>query len=94
MWSFPLVLARIIHPGSTLDSSEPPCRGRNNLCQLPHYYAVAVEFKQQLTHGCTTHAGLEPGMLVLYAVTTLYFETDRADKSHKPGFSKERRLEP
>lgn len=33
-------------------------------------------------------------MLVLYDVTTLYFETDEADDFRKPGFSKERRLEP
>ncbi len=33
-------------------------------------------------------------MLVLYDVTTLYFETDTADEFRIPGFSKERRLEP
>ena len=31
---------------------------------------------------------------MLYDVSTLYFETDNADDSGKPGFSKERRLEP
>jgi hypothetical protein len=34
------------------------------------------------------------GNLVLYDVTTLYFETDRGDGFREPGFSKERRLEP
>ena len=32
--------------------------------------------------------------LVLYDVSTLYFETDRGDGFREPGFSKERRLEP
>jgi hypothetical protein len=37
---------------------------------------------------------LGPTSLVLYDVTTLYFETDKADGFREPGFSKERRLEP
>ena len=32
--------------------------------------------------------------LVLYDVSTLYFETDAGDGFREPGFSKERRLEP
>jgi transposase len=32
--------------------------------------------------------------LVIYDVTTLYFETDQGDGFREPGFSKERRLEP
>jgi hypothetical protein len=35
-----------------------------------------------------------PASLVLYDVTTLYFETDAGDGFREPGFSKERRLEP
>ncbi|MBX7435320.1 IS1634 family transposase, partial [Mycobacterium sp. Y57] len=35
-----------------------------------------------------------PATLVLYDVTTLYFETDTGDGFREPGFSKERRLEP
>jgi transposase len=37
---------------------------------------------------------LGPATLVLYDVTTLYFETDEGDGFREPGFSKERRLEP
>jgi transposase len=33
-------------------------------------------------------------VLLLYDVTTLYFETDTADEFRGPGFPKERRLEP
>ncbi len=32
--------------------------------------------------------------LVLFDVSTLYFETDAGDGFREPGFSKERRLEP
>jgi transposase len=37
---------------------------------------------------------LGPATLVLYDVTTLYFEIDEGDGFREPGFSKERRLEP
>lgn len=39
-------------------------------------------------------AALGPASLVLYDVTTLYFETDQGDGFRESGFSKERRLEP
>ena len=35
-----------------------------------------------------------PASLVLFDVSTLYFETDKADGFREPGFSKERRLDP
>ena len=40
------------------------------------------------------HAGLGPASLVLFDVSTLYFETDAGDGFREPGFSKERRPEP
>ena len=43
---------------------------------------------------CAAHARLGPASLVLYDVSTLYFETDQGDGFREPGFSKERRLEP
>jgi transposase len=43
---------------------------------------------------CAAHAKLGPASLVLYDVSTLYFETDAGDGFREPGFSKERRLEP
>ena len=60
----------------------------------------AVEPAQGLPPGqagpaaCAAHAGLGPAGLVLYDVSTLYFETDAGDGFREPGFSKERRLEP
>jgi len=42
---------------------------------------------------CAAHAALGPASLLLYDVSTLYFETDTGDGFREPGFSKERRLE-
>ena len=53
-----------------------------------------TEWRQQLAAACANHVGLGPATLVLYDVTTLYFETDQGDGFREPGFSKERRLEP
>ena len=94
-----LVLARIIEPTSKADSlrvlaevgvSGPsyPTLGR----RLPGY--ATAEFAAALATACAAHAALGPASLVLYDVSTLYFETDTADEFRKPGFSKERRLEP
>ena len=41
-----------------------------------------------------TARGLAPALLVLFDVSTLYFETDAGDGFREPRFSKERRLEP
>jgi hypothetical protein len=43
---------------------------------------------------CAAHARPGPASLVLYDVSTLYFEADRGDGFREPGVSKERRLEP
>jgi Transposase DDE domain len=94
-----LVLARIIEPASKADSlrvlqeagvdavSYPTLNRR-----LPAYAREA--WRQQLSAACAAHAALGPASLVLYDVSTLYFETDQGDGFREPGFSKERRLEP
>jgi hypothetical protein len=94
-----LTLARVIEPTSKLDSirvltevgiaapSYPTIKRR-----LPVY--ATPEWRDALASACATHVGLEPATLVLYDVTTLYFETDEGDGFREPGFSKERRLEP
>jgi hypothetical protein len=48
----------------------------------------------ELGLGLEPHARLGPASLVLYDVSTLYFEADQGDGFREPGFSKERRLEP
>lgn len=94
-----LVLARIIEPTSKLDSlrvlSEvgiDPVSYRTVTRRLPGYANHA--WRQRLAAACAAHAALGPASLVLYDVSTLYFETDRGDGFREPGFSKERRLEP
>ena len=94
-----LTLARVIEPTSKLDSirvltevgiaapSYPTIKRR-----LPVY--ATPEWRDALASACAAHVGLGPATLVLYDVTTLYFETDEGDGFREPGFSKERRLEP
>ena len=94
-----LVLARIIEPTSKFDSlrvlTEVGVGGPSYATlrrRLPGY--ATVEYAAALAKACAAHAALGPASLVLYDVSTLYFETDTADEFRKPGFSKERRLEP
>lgn len=94
-----LVLARIIEPTSKLDSLrvlteagiEPPSYATVKR-RLPAYAAQA--WRERLAALCAHHVGLGSATLLLYDVTTLYFETDTGDGFREPGFSKERRLEP
>ena len=94
-----LVLARIIEPTSKLDSIrvldevgiKPPSY-RTIERRLPIY--AKDPWRRQLAAGFAGHVGLGPATLVLYDVTTLYFETDEGDGFRESGFSKERRLEP
>lgn len=94
-----LVLARIIEPTSKLDSLRvldeagvAPPSYRTLKRRLPAY--AQEQWRQRLSQACAAHARLGPASLVLYDVTTLYFETDQGDGFREPGFSKERRLEP
>lgn len=96
---YDLVAARIIHPGSKLDSIETlaevgveSASYRTITRRLPVY--ATEDFRDCVTRALATHAGIGPGVMVLYDVTTLYFETDTPDDLRKPGYSKERRLEP
>ena len=95
-----LVIARIIEPASKLDSLRvleeagvsAGASYRTVLRRLPAY--AKDSFRQELSAACAAHAKLGPASLVLYDVSTLYFETDQGDGFREPGFSKERRLEP
>jgi hypothetical protein len=94
-----LVLARIIEPTSKIDAervlTETGVAGasyRTVKRRLPVIAKPAV--RQALSAACAAHAGLGPASLVLFDVSTLYFETDAGDGFREPGFSKERRLEP
>jgi hypothetical protein len=87
-----LVLARIIEPTSKADSlrvlSEAgvePVDYRTVTRRLPVIAKPAV--RQALSKACAAHSGLGPASLVLYDVSTLYFETDTGDGFREPGFS-------
>jgi hypothetical protein len=94
-----LVLARIIEPTSKLDALRvleeaglaPPSYATLNR-RLPQYAKQA--WRRKLSAACAAHARLGRASLVLYDVSTLYFETDTGDGFREPGFSKERRLDP
>ncbi len=92
------MLARIIEPTSKLDSlrvlGEAGAWSPSYATlkrRLPRY--AAEPFREALSAVCADHTKLGPGVLVLYDVSTLYFETDAGDGFREPGFSKERRLE-
>jgi len=94
-----LVLARLIEPTSKLDSIRvldeigiTPPSYRTIERRLAGY--STGEWRRRIAGGFAQHAGLGPATLVLYDVTTLYFETDEGDGFRESGFSKERRLEP
>ena len=94
-----LVVARIIEPTSKADSLRVLAETgvatvsyRTLTRHLPLFAAPA--FARALSKTCAAQAALGPASLVLYDVSTLYFETDKADGFREPGFSKERRLEP
>ncbi len=94
-----LVLARIIEPTSKLDSlrvlAEAGVAAPSYATlkrRLPRYGKPL--WRKDISAACAAHAALGPASLVLYDVSTLYFETDQGDGFRESGFSKERRLEP
>ena len=94
-----LVLARVIEPTSKVDAARvltevgvEPASYATVKRRLPIY--AKPSWRQSLARACARHAGLKPASLVLFDVSTLYFDTDAADGFREPGFSKERRLDP
>lgn len=94
-----LVIGRIIEPTSKLDTIRvldelglyPPSNSSIHRC-LDR--AQREEYRNALSACCVAVSGLEMMTLVLYDVTTLYFQIEREDDYRKQGLSKERRLEP
>jgi hypothetical protein len=94
-----LVLARIVEPTSKQDSLRvlgevgiDPMSYRTVMRRLPVY--AKDSWRQRLAAACAAHAQLGTASLVLFDVSTLYFEIDTGDGFREPGFSKERRLDP
>jgi hypothetical protein len=94
-----LVLARIIEPTSKLDTIrvleelglDAPSNSSIHRCLRR---INNNNYRDVVSSRCFEHAAPSALTLVLYDVTTLYFETQKEDGYRKPGLSKERRLEP
>jgi hypothetical protein len=95
-----LVIARIAEPTSILDTSrvlgdlgQPPASEKTMRRTLTR--CVGRAYRDQIATVCFAHA-LAAGdvSLVLYDVTTLYFEAEKEDGLRKVGYSKERRVDP
>jgi len=94
-----LALARVIEPTSKADSARvigglglrPPSGAAIHRCLAR---ANSEDYRGLLSAKCLERARPEALTLVLYDVTTLYFEVQREDDYRKPGFSKERRIDP
>jgi transposase len=95
-----LCIARLVEPTSVLDSvrvlSELGVDSIDRNClQRCLKRVIANNYRDKLAKLCFAHASKGSGItLVLYDVTTLYFEVQKEDDYRKPGMSKERRLEP
>jgi len=94
-----LCLARIVEPVSKRDSLRVLADlGVNGLTDDQLYRClrrvVTNDYRTTISAQCFTHANQAGIRLVLYDVTTLYFEIQQEDEYRKPGMSKERRLEP
>jgi len=94
-----LVLARIIEPTSKLDTIrvlsdlglEVPSNTGIHRCLRD---CNKEEYRDRLSEACFAYVKPSALKLVLYDVTTLYFEIQKEDGYRTPGLSKERRLEP
>lgn len=95
-----LVIARVVEPTSLLDvdrvlgelgRSSASLSTRKRTLRKAH----AGGYRDAIAAACFAHA-LTSGdvSLVLYDVTTLYFEAEKEDALRKVGYSKERRVDP
>src|SRR5690625_126666 len=97
---FQLVAARLISPTSMLDSArvlaevgiDPVHRSTMKRCLARIQQS---RYRDQIATKCFEHAATSGDIsLVLYDVTTLYFEAEKEDGLRKVGYSKERRVDP
>lgn len=94
-----LCLARMVEPTSKLDSLRVLADlGIVGLTKDRLYRCLkrinAGNYREKIQQACFAAAAKKSLALVLYDVTTLYFEIQKEDGYRKPGLSKERRLEP
>ena len=95
-----LCIARLVEPTSKLDSlrvlADLGINGFSNTAIHRCLKRVITNnYRDKLAKLCFAQASKGAGItLVLYDVTTLYFEVQKEDDYRIPGMSKERRLEP
>lgn len=94
-----LCIARIVEPTSKLDSLRVLSDlGVHHLDKNQLYRClrkvIDLDYRKTISRFCFDYAAGRNISLVLYDVTTLYFEAQQEDSYRKPGLSKERRLEP
>jgi len=94
-----LCIARIVEPTSKLDSLRVLADLGVNSYNKNHLFrclqrVITKDYRNTLSQLCFQSCRNRPISLLLYDVTTLYFETPQEDDYRKPGLSKERRLEP
>jgi transposase len=94
-----LCIARIVEPTSKLDSLRVLADlGLSHIDQNKLYRSLAratdQDYRKTISQACFEHIRGHGLTLLLYDVTTLYFEVQEEDDYRKPGMSKERRLEP
>lgn len=94
-----LCVARLVEPTSKLDSLRVLADlGVTNLDKNQIYRCLQAviekDYRSAITRLCFDQVAATTLSLLLYDVTTLYFETQKEDDYRKSGLSKERRLEP
>lgn len=97
---FQLVLARIVEPTSMRDATRVlgelgVVPAHRNTFTATLQRAGRRDYRDQIATACFTHAATHGDVsLVLYDVTTLYFEAEKEDGLRRVGYSKERRVDP
>lgn len=94
-----LCIARLVEPVSKLDSLRVLEElGITALSKDQLYRClrkiIAKDYRKTIAKQCFSYANTMGINLVLYDVTSLYFEVQKEDDYRKSGMSKERRLEP
>ena len=95
-----LVLSRVVEPTSVLDTGRVLADlGRKAASDKTMRRTLARcadrGYRDKVAGLCFAHARASGGIsLVLYDVTTLYFEAEHEDALRKAGYSKERRVDP
>jgi hypothetical protein len=95
-----LVIARIVEPTSKADAARVLADlGAETMSYKTiqrHLAKVNTgKYRDAIAGKCFTHAADRGGLsLLLYDVTTLYFEAENEDDLRKVGYSKERRVDP